>query len=67
MTYLRNGYHGCKQGMFHVAEEHGLKTLREGDLKEWPIPIVCDILHNVTTIVERSFIFIPTYPVEDDE
>lgn len=59
MTCLTNGCHGCNHGMLHVVgvDESSWPwdwTLTEGGPKEWPVPVVCEILDKaVTTICEE--------------
>lgn len=72
MTCLTNGCHGCNHGMLHVVLDESSRprkwTLTEGGPKEWPVPVVCQMLEKaVSTICEdRSCICIPAWPAERD-
>lgn len=77
LTCLRNGCHGCRQGLLHVEEEEGTgwsgrKTnqqwLTVGDPKEGPIAAIYEILDKFSITEEIcNCICIPTHPAENDE
>lgn len=73
MTCLTNGCHGCNPGMLHVVGVDELSlpwdwTLTEGGPKEWPVPVVCQMLDKAVSTIceERSCICIPAKPAERD-
>lgn len=77
LTCLRNGCHGCRQGLLHVEEEEGTdwsgrKTNKQwltvGDPKEGPIAAIYEILDKFSITEEKCIcICIPTHPAENDE
>lgn len=65
---LRNGCHGCNEGLLHVEDidEHGRERLREGDAQLHSPAAVCEILDLKSIHEERACICIPLLSAEDD-